>query len=233
MAIARASSAASGRWRHADLSAVARDLLHQLDASSARSASPRAPAYDFLTIYVGPILMIGLVLAADHAHRAARQGAEHHLDRRLHRRALRQGAGRRRDRGADRDRRHHPLHRAPAQSRVVVARAPSSPTLEPASGATQPVLGDISLFVALLDGDLRGPVRHPPHRRHRAPGRPDAGDRDRESIVKLVAFVGRRRLRDVLDVRRAAGAVCARAAASRRPPRCCTRRAGRSARSPR
>ena len=46
--------------------------------------------FDFLTIYIGPILMFGLLLAADHAHRAARQGAEHHLDRRLHRRALRQ-----------------------------------------------------------------------------------------------------------------------------------------------
>ena len=29
------------------------------------------------------------------------------------------------------------------------------------------------------DGDLRGAVRHPPYRRHRAPGRPDAGGRDR------------------------------------------------------
>ena len=77
--------------------------------------------FDFLTIYLGPILMIGLVLAADHAHRAARQGAEHHLDRRLHRRALRQGADRRRHRGADRDHRHDPLHRAPAQGGVVLA----------------------------------------------------------------------------------------------------------------
>ena len=50
--------------------------------------------FDFLTIYIGPILMIGLGCAADHPHRAARQGAEHHLDRRLHRRALRQGARR-------------------------------------------------------------------------------------------------------------------------------------------
>ena len=30
-----------------------------------------------------------------------------------------------------------------------------------------------------VDGDVRRPVRHPPHRRHRASGRPDAGDRDR------------------------------------------------------
>ena len=84
--------------------------------------------YDFLTIYVGPIIMIGLRLAADRAHRAARQGAEHHLDRRLHRGALRQAPGGRRDRGADRDRRLDPLYRAAAQGGVVLARHDPRPT---------------------------------------------------------------------------------------------------------
>ena len=78
--------------------------------------------FDFLTIYIGPILMIGLCWPLMHAHRAARQSAEHHLDRRLHRRALRQAAGGGRDRRADRDRRHDSLYRAAAQSGVGVAR---------------------------------------------------------------------------------------------------------------
>ena len=50
--------------------------------------------FDFLTIYVGPMLMIGLATAALAAHRASRQEPEHHLDRRFHRRALRQAADR-------------------------------------------------------------------------------------------------------------------------------------------
>ena len=78
--------------------------------------------YEFLTIYIGPAADDRAVLAAAGAHRATGQGPEHHLDRRLHRRALRQGPGGRRHRRADRDRRHHSLHRAAAQSGVVLAR---------------------------------------------------------------------------------------------------------------
>ena len=93
--------------------------------------------------------MIGLCYPLHHADRAPRQGAEHHLDRRLHRRALRQVAGGRRDGRADRHHRHDPLHRAAAQSGVGLARHHHRRTCGPTSAANMPVLGDIALFVAL------------------------------------------------------------------------------------
>ena len=102
--------------------------------------------YDFLAIYIGPLAMVGL-FSAGRAHRAAGQGPKHHLDRRLHRRALRQEPSRRRDGGADRHRRHDSLHRAAAQSGVVFGLdhiGGASP-----SGAAPPLLGDVALFVAL------------------------------------------------------------------------------------
>ena len=103
------------------LSAVAGDLLHVLDVlrlGRARLAHRlRLPHHLYR-----PDADDRPLLAADRAHRAARQGAEHHLDRRLHRGALRQEPGGRRDRRADRDHRHHSLHRAAAQSGVVLAR---------------------------------------------------------------------------------------------------------------
>ena len=86
-----------------------------------------------------------------------------------------------------------------------------------------------------VDGDLRGAVRHPPYRRHRAPGRLDAGGRHRIDR-QAVRLPGGRHLRDILDVRRprravrGGGATFARpplsSCASRRstlcsPPRCC------------
>ena len=107
------------------LSALARDLLHVLDVFRLGRAR-LAHRLRFPDDLSRPDPDDRALLAADHAHRAARQGAEHHLDRRLHRRALRQGTDRRRDRGADRDHRHHSLHRASAQSGVVLADAPSS-----------------------------------------------------------------------------------------------------------
>ena len=84
---------------------------------------------------------------------------------------------------------------------------------------TPPLLGDIALFVALAHGDLRGAVRHPPHRRHRASGRPDAGDRDR--IDRQAARLpGGRHLRHLRDVPRPVRAVGTRDATGRRPPPC-------------
>ena len=174
--------------------------------------------FDFLTIYLGPILMIGLCLAAHHPHRAARQGAEHHLDRRLHRRALRQGADRRRHRGVDRDHRHDSLYRAPAQSGVVLAE--HHPGAHRTSQRGDPAgAGRHRLLCRGLDGDLRGAVRHPSHRRHRAPGRPDAGDSDRIDR-QAGGLRRRRRVRHILDVRRAICIVRARLGAARTPPRC-------------
>ncbi len=90
--------------------------------------------FEFLTIYVGPILIIGLAFPLHHPHRAAGQGAQHHLDRRLHRGALRQGAGGGGDRRADRHHRHHSVHRAAAQGGVVVAEHHPRPRARRAAG---------------------------------------------------------------------------------------------------
>ena len=61
------------------------------------------------------------------------------------------------------------------------------------------------------DGDLRRPVRHPPHRRDRAPGRPDPGDRGR--IARQARRLpGRRLLRHLLHVRRHRRAASSKAA---------------------
>ena len=70
-----------------------------------------------------------------------------------------------------------------------------------------------------VDGDLRGAVRHPPYRRHRAPGRLDAGDRHRIDR-QAVRLPGGRHLRDLLDVRRPGRAVRGGGATARRPPAC-------------
>ena len=57
-----------------------------------------------------------------------------------------------------------------------------------AADAARPLLGDIALVRRAVDGDLRRAVRHPPHRRHRAPGRPDAGDRGRNRSSSCSPF---------------------------------------------
>ena len=71
--------------------------------------------YDFLPVYLGPILLFALRLALPAAHRAAGQEPEHHLGRRLPGRALRQEPGGRRHRHRHRRRRHAALHRPAAQ----------------------------------------------------------------------------------------------------------------------
>ena len=144
--------------------------------------------FEFLTIYIGPILMIGLCSPLHHPHRAARQGAEHHLDRRLHRRALRQGAGGRRDRRADRHHRHHPLHRAAAQGGVGLARPPSSAHIGPASGASSRWSATSRCLVALsmaLFAVLFG-TRHIDATEHQDGLMLAIAT---ESLVKLVAFL--------------------------------------------
>ena len=74
----------------------------------------------------------------------------------------------------------------------------------------QPVVGDLALFVALAHGGFRGAVRHPPHRRHRASGRPHAGDRGPKSLGEAARLPDGRRLRHLLHARRAGRAVPAR-----------------------
>ena len=164
--------------------------------------------FDFLTIYIGPMLMVGPGLSADHPHRAARQGTKHHLDRRLHRGALRQEPGGGGDGGADRHCRHDPLYRAAAQSGVVLGLDHLGASR--AGGAAQPLLGDSRAVCRAGDGDFRGAVRHAPHRRHRASGRLDAGDRD--GIDRQAGGIPRRRhFRHLRHVPRTVRAVRARA----------------------
>ncbi len=195
-----------------DLSAVARDLLHVLDLL--RLGRPRHPHRVRVSDDLSrPHSDDRPVLAAHHTDRPPRQGAEHHLDRRLHRRPLRQGADGGRGRRADRHRRHHSVHRAAAQGGVLFTHhhpgAYRAGERRDAAGA-----GRHRLLRRGRDGTVRGAVRHPAHRRHRASGRTDAGDRDR--VARQAGGVRRgRHFRDLLAVRRAVLAVCPRARTSR------------------
>ncbi len=112
-----------------------------------------------------------------HPGHPPRKIPEHHLHRRLHRRPLRQEPGGGGAGGAGRHRRHAALHRAAAQSGVRLAAGDArrfrGHRPQPA-GAGRPRADDRHRH-----GGVRGAVRHPPHRRHRAPGRADAGDRHR------------------------------------------------------
>ena len=110
-----------GRWRH---------LIYPLSLAiyctswtffGSVGLASRTGFFDFLTIYLGPMIMIGLCSPLIMRIVRLAKDAEHHLDRRLHRGALRQGADRRRHRRADRHRRHDPLHRAAAQGGLVLA----------------------------------------------------------------------------------------------------------------
>ena len=183
----------------ADLSAVAGDLLHVVDllrvGRLGLAHRLRIPHH-----LHRPGADDRAVLAAPGAHRAAGQGAEHHLDRRLHRRALRQEPGGRSHRRADRDRRHDSLHRAAAQGGVVLARNYSR--ANHAGHRRHPSAARRYRAVRrAVDGDLRGAVRHAPYRRHRASGRLDAGDRHRIDR-QAVRLPGGRHLCHLLDVRR-------------------------------
>ena len=156
---------------------------------------------DFLTIYIGPVLVIGLGhrLVARVVRIAKAQNITSIADFV----AARYGKSERVAAivCADRARRRRALYRAAAQSRVGLAqrvpgggrgrrhRAPGAGLRRPRprrrAGARR----------------LRGRVRHAPHRRDRAPGRADAGDRARIGR-QARRLPDRRRLRDLLDVRR-------------------------------
>ncbi len=187
-----------------DLSALARDLLHVVDVL--RLGRPRlAHRLRLPRDLCRPDPDGRARLAADPARRAAREDAEHHLDRGLHRGALRQASGGRRDRRADRDHRQHSLHRAAAQSSVGVARhdpdASRHHDRHGAAGARR-----YRAVRCARDGGVRGAVRHAPHRCDRASGRADP--RDRDGIADQACGVRhRRRVRHVLPVRRTGGAV--------------------------
>ena len=181
--------------RHADLSAVAGDLLHLVDLL--RLGRLRHPhQLRFSRDLSRPDPDDRALHAAAPARDPARQVAEHHLDRRLHRGALRQEPGGRRHGGCDRDRRFRALHRAPAQGGGVLAGD------DPERGQAVLLDADHRRHRAgrdAGDGGIRGAVRHPPDRRHRAPARPDAGGRHR--IHRQAGGLSRRRrLRHLLDV---------------------------------
>ena len=181
--------------QRADLSAVAGDLLHLLDLLRlGRIRHPHQLRFP-RDLYRPDPDDRGLHAAAPPRDQA-RQVAEHHLDRRFHRRALRQEPGGGRNRGADRDHRIGSLHRAPAQGDGLVAGD------DPERG--QGLLLDSDHRRHRADGDardggVRGAVRNPPDRRYRTPARTDAGHRHR--IHRQAGGVSRRRrLRHLLDV---------------------------------
>ena len=78
------------------------------------------------------------------------------------------------------------------------------------------------------DGDFRHPVRHAPHRRHRAPGRPDRGGRRRVAGQARGVPDGRL-LRRLLRVRRHRRASSSAPHAERRDPAASSRRASTAA----
>gem|GEM_PF-3960182 len=131
------------------------------------------------------------------------QGQPDHLDRRLHRRALRQEHGARRaghgDRGGGRD----PVHRAAAQGRVDQLPDPAAVSRggDAAQGAGRgPVQGHGAVRGAAA-GRVHAAVRHAPPRRHRAARGHGRGDRLRVGGQAAVV-PRRRRLRDLLALRR-------------------------------
>ena len=163
--------------------------------------------FDFLTIYVGPILMIGLGLPL--ILRIVRLAKAQNITSIADFIAARYGKG-----------------QAVAATVALIAIVGTIPYIALQLKAVSSSLGTILAHTATdigigaagarrhravrraVDGGLRRAVRHPPHRRHRAPGRPDAGDRRR--VDRQAGRLPRgRRVRDVLDVRRADRAVLA------------------------
>ena len=134
--------------------------------------------FDFLAVYLGPIVVFAFGRPLIRRIIKLSQDAEYHVDCRLHRRALRQEPSRCGSRYRHRGGGRAALYRAAAQGGVALGRhahsslsaqRPSMPSLDP--------FGDITFVIAMRHGRLRHPVRHAPHRRHRASGRADAGHR--------------------------------------------------------
>ena len=132
---------------------------------------------DFLTIYIGPILVIGL--GHTFVARVVRIAKAQNITSIADFVAARYGKSERvaalvsliaRDR-------LDPLHRAAAQGGFGLARrVPVERRGRADRREHVPVLGDLALVVALVLAGLRGRLRHAPRRRDRAPGRAD--DRD-------------------------------------------------------
>ena len=144
--------------------------------------------FDFLTIYVGPILVIGL--CSPLIMRIVRLAKAQNITSIADFIAARYGkaqtvAG---DGGADRHHRHHPY--IALQLKAVSSSLTTILVhIGPASGAMQPVLGDIALYVAVamaIFAVLFG-TRHIDATEHQDGLMLAIAT---ESIVKLVAFVG-------------------------------------------
>ena len=134
--------------------------------------------FDFLTIYVGPMLMIGL--ASPLIVRIVRLAKAQNITSIADFIAARYGK-----------------HQAVAATVALIAIVGTIPyialQLKAVSGSLGTILARIATGAAARqpvarrhravrrarDGGVRGAVRHPPYRRDRASGRPDAGDRDR------------------------------------------------------
>ena len=151
---------------------------------------------DFLAIYVGPILMIGLCTP-------------------LLRRVIQLAKSQNITSIADFIAARYGKSQAVAATVAVIAIVGSVPYIalqlkavassletilsEDKLFSSIPLIGDIALVVTLAMAAVRGAVRHPPDRRHRAPARPDAGGRHR--IHRQAGGLSRRRrLRHLLDV---------------------------------
>ena len=161
--------------------------------------------YEFLTIYIGPVLMVGLFSP---------------LIIRIVRLAKAQNITSIADFIAARYGKAQPVAALVALIAIIGTipyialqlKAVSSSLetilahVDPGSESDQPGARRHRAVRGDLDGDLRRAVRHPPHRRHRASGRPDAGGR-RRIDHQAVRLPGGRRLRHLLDVRRPRRAV--------------------------
>ena len=154
------------------LHAQHRGLLHRLDLL--RQRRPRRRRRHRLPADLSRPDAHGLPVVVRAAQDAAHhQGLRHHLDRRLRRLALRQERAARRPGHDRRGVRHHALHLAPAEGGLDQRRG--DPRL-PRPGA---VLARPRALRGAAPGRVQHPVRHPAHRRHRAPPGHGRGDRVR------------------------------------------------------
>ena len=189
-------AAAARPRQRADLSAVAGDLLHLMDVF--RLGRIRHPhQHRFSRHLCRPDPDDRAVHAAAAPRDPAGEVAEHHLDRRFHRRALRQEPGGRRDGRLHRDRRIGSLHRTTAQGHGIFAGN------DPERGPGVLPYSDHRRYCAggdAGDGGVRRAVRNTPDRRHGTSAWPDAGGRHRIHR-QTGGLYRRRRVRHLLDVR--------------------------------
>ena len=161
--------------------------------------------FDFLTIYIGPVLMVGLAYP-------------------LIIRIVRLAKGQNITSIADFIAARYGKSQAVAATVALIAIVGMIPyialQLKAVSASVGTILAEVSAGGAAaqpvhrryravrraVDGGVRRAVRHPPHRRHRASGRADAGGRHR--IDRQAGRVScRRHLRHLRDVSRPADAV--------------------------